>query len=85
MRRGVMNTAFLTAVFIILLPVCAKEPARYRIQPPKASTFDLISHKQDVVQTVLEPEFSPVELLPNERNSPTHLATKIKLVARCSG
>ena len=40
---------------------------------PKASTLDLTSHKQDVVQIAIEPEISPAELIPNGRNSSMHL------------
>lgn len=40
---------------------------------PKASTLDLTSHKQDVVQIAIEPKISPAELIPNGRNSSMHL------------
>ena len=35
----------------------------------KASTLDLTSHKQDVVQIAIEPESSPAELIPDNGNS----------------
>ena len=39
----------------------------------KASTLDLTSHKQDVVQITIEPEDSPAELLPHAENSSMYL------------
>ena len=39
----------------------------------KASTLDLTSHKQDVVQITIEPEDSPAELLPHAKNSSMYL------------
>ena len=39
----------------------------------KASTLDLTSHKQDVVQIAIEPEHSPAELLPHTGNSSMYL------------
>lgn len=39
----------------------------------KASTLDLTSHKQDVVQIAIEPETSPAELFQDERNSSMYL------------
>ena len=39
----------------------------------KASTLDLTSHKQDVVQIAIEPESSPAGLIPDNGNSPMHL------------
>ena len=67
MLHGVMNTGYLPAVFTMQLPVSAKKPA------PKASTLDLTSHKQDVVQIAIEPESSPAGLIPDNGNSPMHL------------
>ena len=40
---------------------------------PKASTLDLTSHKQDVVQIAIEPESSPAGLIPDNGNRPMHL------------
>ena len=39
----------------------------------KASTLDLTSHKQDVVQIAIEPETSPAELLPHAGNRSMYL------------
>lgn len=39
----------------------------------KASTLDLTSHKQDVVQIAIEPELSPAELFQDERSSSMYL------------
>ena len=38
----------------------------------KASTLDLTSHKQDVVQIAIEPETSPAELIPDTGTSSLH-------------
>ena len=68
-----MSMGYLPAVFTMQLPVSAKKPVRYRIQLRKASTLDLTSHKQDVVQIAIEPESSPAGLIPDNGNSPMHL------------
>lgn len=39
----------------------------------RASTLDLTSHKQDVVQIAIEPETSPAELFQDERSSSMYL------------
>ena len=39
----------------------------------KASTLDLTSHKQDVVQITIESEDSPAELLPHAENNSMYL------------
>ena len=39
----------------------------------KASTLDLTSHKQDVVQIAIEPENSPEELLPHAKTGSMYL------------
>ena len=39
----------------------------------KASTLDLTSHKQDVVQIAIEPESPPAGLIPDNGNRPMHL------------
>ena len=76
-EHGISPSCFYNAVTRLRKRAC-------QIPDPvgKASTLDLISHKQDVVQIAIEPEISPEELIPNGRNSPMHLATKIKSVAR---
>lgn len=47
----------------------------YQIPDPveKASTLDLTSHKQDVVQIAIEPDPSPAGLIPDNGNRPMHL------------
>ena len=39
----------------------------------KASTLDLASHKQDVVQIAIEPEISPAEVIPDNGNTAMYL------------
>lgn len=58
----------------------------YQIPEPvgKASTLDLTSHKQDVVQIAIEPESSLAGLIPDNGNRSMHLATSFIFVARCS-
>ena len=76
-EHGISPSCFYNAVTRLRKRAC-------QIPDPvgKASTLDLTSHKQDVVQIAIEPEVSPEELIPNGRNSPMHLATKIKLVSK---
>ena len=79
-EQGVSPSCFYNAVTRLRKKACQiPEPA------PKVNTLDLTSHKQDVVQIAIEPESSPTGLIPDNGNRPMHLATKIKLVARCSG
>ena len=79
-EHGISPSCFYNAVTRLRKKAC-------QIPDPggKASTLDLTSHKQDVVQIAIEPESSPAGLIPDNGNRPMHLATKIKLVARCSG
>ena len=67
-EHGISPSCFYNAVTRLRKRAC-------QIPDPvgKASTLDLISHKQDVVQIAIEPEISPEELIPNGRNSPMHL------------
>lgn len=51
----------------------------------KASTFDLTSHKQDVVQIAIEPETSPAGLILNERNSSMHLDSSYAIEIEAKG
>ena len=73
MLHGVMNTGYLPAVFTMQLPVSAKKACQIPDPVGKASTLDLTSHKQDVVQIAIEPESSPAGLIPDNGNSPMHL------------
>jgi len=78
-EHGISPSCFYNAVTRLRKKAC-------QIPDPvgKASTLDLTSHKQDVVQIAIEPESSPAGLIPDNGNRPMHLATKIKLVARCN-
>ena len=67
-EHGISPSCFYNAVTRLRKKACQiPDPA------PKASTLDLTSHKQDVVQIAIEPEISPAELIPNGRNSSMHL------------
>ena len=67
-EHGISLSCFYNAVTRLRKKACQiPEPAG------KASTLDLTSHKQDVVQIAIEPETSPAELFQNERNSPMYL------------
>ena len=63
---------YLPAVFTMQLPVPQKSLSDTG-SAPKASTLDLTSHKQDVVQIAIEPESSPAGLIPDNGNRPMHL------------
>ena len=67
-EHGISPSCFYNAVTRLRKRAC-------QIPDPvgKASTLDPTSHKQDVVQIAIEPEISPAELIPNERNSSMHL------------
>ena len=67
-EHGISPSCFYNAVTRLRKRAC-------QIPDPvgKASTLDLTSHKQDVVQIAIEPEISPAELIPNGRNSSMHL------------
>ena len=59
-EHGISPSCFYNAVTRLRKKACQiPDPAG------KASTLDLTSHKQDVVQIAIEPETSPAELLPN--------------------
>ena len=63
-EHGISPSCFYNAVTRLRKKACQiPEPAG------KASTLDLTSHKQDVVQITIEPEDSPAELLPHAENS----------------
>ena len=51
----------------------------------KASTLDLTSHKQDVVQIAIEPENSPEELLPNPMDSSMYLDNSYTIQIETNG
>ena len=66
--QGISPSCFYNAVSRLRKRAC-------QIPDPigKASTLDLTSHKQDVVQITIEPEDSPAELLPHAENSSMYL------------
>ena len=67
-EHGISPSCFYNAVTRLRKKACQiPEPAG------KASTLDLTSHKQDVVQITIEPEDSPAELLQHAENSSMYL------------
>ena len=67
-EHGISSSCFYNAVTRLRKKACQiPEPAG------KASTLDLTSHKQDVVQIAIEPETSPAELISNKANSSMYL------------
>ena len=66
--QGISPSCFYNAVSRLCKKAC-------QIPDPigKASTLDLTSHKQDVVQIAIEPELSPAELFQDERSSSMYL------------
>ena len=67
-EQGVSPSCFYNAVTRLRKKACQiPDPV------PKASTLDLTSHKQDVVQIAIEPESSPAGLLPDNGNISMHL------------
>lgn len=66
--KGISPSCFYNAVSRLRKRAC-------QIPDPigKASTLDLTSHKQDVVQIAIEPELSPAELFQDERSSSMYL------------
>ena len=67
-EHGISPSCFYNAVTRLRKKAC-------QIPDPvgKASTLDLTSHKQDVVQIAIEPESSPAGLIPDNGISPMHL------------
>ena len=67
-EHGISPSCFYNAVTRLRKKACQiPEPAG------KASTLDLTSHKQDVVQIAIEPETSPAELISNKANCSMYL------------
>ena len=67
-EHGISPSCFYNAVTRLRKKACQiPDPA------PKASTLDLTSHKQDVVQIAIEPDSSPAELISNKANSSMYL------------
>ena len=67
-EHGISPSCFYNAVARLRKKACQiPDPAG------KASTLDLTSHKQDVVQIAIEPETSPAELLPHAGNRSMYL------------
>ena len=68
MNIGNLSQLFYNAVTRLRKKACQiPEPAG------KASTLDLTSHKQDVVQIAIEPETSPAELFSDKDNRSMYL------------
>ena len=67
-EHGISPSCFYNAVTRLRKRAC-------QIPDPsgKASTLDLTSHKQDVVQIAIEPETPPAELISTERNNSLYL------------
>ena len=67
-EHGIAPSCFYNAVSRLRKHTC-------RIPDPsgKASTLDLTSHKQDVVQIAIEPDKSPAELVSMEQNNSLYL------------
>ena len=67
-EHGISPSSFYNAVTRLRKRAC-------QIPDPlgKASTLDLTSHKQDVVQIAIEPEHSPAKPLPYTGNSSMYL------------
>ena len=67
-EHGISPSCFYNAVTRLRKKAC-------QIPDPvgKASTLELTSHKQDVVQIAIEPESSPAGLIPDNGNRPMHL------------
>lgn len=67
-EHGISPSCFYNAVTRLRKKACQiPDPA------PKASTLDLTSHKQDVVQIAIEPENPLAKLVPDSRNSSIYL------------
>lgn len=67
-EHGISLSCFYNAVTRLRKKAC-------QIPEPigKASTLDLTSHKQDVVQIAIEPEASPAELISDNESNSIHL------------
>lgn len=67
-EHGISPSCFYNAVSRLRKRAC-------RIPAPsgKASTLDLTSHEQDVVQIAIEPDKSPAELISMEQNNSLYL------------
>ena len=67
-EHGISPSCFYNAITRLRKRACQiPEPAG------KASTLDLTSHKQDVVQIAIEPEIPPAELVSHGDNRSMHL------------
>ena len=67
-EHGISPSCFYNAVTRL-----RKRASKIPDPAPKASTLDLTSHKQDVVQIAIEPGHSPAGLLPDNGNKSMHL------------
>ena len=67
-EHGISPSCFYNAVTRLRKRACQiPEPVG------KATTLDLTSHKQDVVQIAIEPELSPAEMLPDNGTTSMYL------------
>ena len=67
-EHGISPSCFYNAVIRLRKRACQiPEPVG------KATTLDLTSHKQDVVQIAIEPELSPAEMLPDNGTTSMYL------------
>ena len=78
--QGISPSCFYNAVSRLRKRAC-------QIPDPigKASTLDLTSHKQDVVQIAIEPELSPAELFQDERSSSMYLDNSYTIEIETNG
>lgn len=67
-EHGISPSCFYNAVSRL-----RKRARRIPAPSGKASTLDLTSHKQDVVQIAIEPDKSPAELISMEQNNSLYL------------
>ena len=79
-EHGIAPSSFYNAVTRLRKQAC-------QIPDPigKASTLDLTSHKQDVVQIAIEPETSPAELFQDERSSSMYLDNSYTIEIETNG
>ena len=79
-EHGISPSCFYNAVTRLRKRACQiPDPAG------KASTVDLTSHKQDVVQIAIEPESSPAELIPDNRSGSMHLDNSHTIEIKADG
>ena len=79
-EHGISPSCFYNAVTRLRKKAC-------QIPEPigKASTLDLTSHKQDVVQIAIEPEASPAELISDNESNSIHLDNSHTIEIKAKG